>query len=754
MSKHASRPMKGQHPSRAEREDGHRTAHERKQRVLTHGSPSGVASIAGAVVVKDGDLFFLSDSLGRVPVSGRHGFGLYYHDCRFLNGYELHFGDTLPDVLASTAEQGYSALFELANQVVPLGDGKTLPKERVAVRWMRVADGKALAVHEVLTFRNYGVSHVDLPVSFHFGSNFEDVFIVRGLIAEELGTVHPPRWTDDGVLHFLYDGSDGVHRGLSIHLSPAPRRTDGSMGCFDLSLDSQETREIHISLAVAESKDADEVKPRARQAGDPERVAESLRGSQREWLEEHAEVSSDDPHLDHVIRRSMMDLRMLRTRLRDREFFAAGIPWFVTLFGRDSIITALQTLAYDHTIAEQTLRLLASYQGSEVNDLKDEQPGKIPHELRVGELATRGSIPYTPYYGSVDATPLFLVLLGRQARWSGDLSLFHSLRDNVERALKWIAEYGDADGDGYVEYESGTEHGLVNQGWKDSGDAIVNADGSLARPPIALVEVQGYVYLAKMEMADLHQRAGEADRAAQLRKEAAALRERFNRDFWLQDRGFYALALQKDDAPCAVLTSNPGHALWTGIADEEKAGMTVEKLVGDDMFSGYGVRTLSTSERRYNPVGYHLGTVWPHDNSILAAGFRRYGFDREALGIFDGVRDAATHFSHLRLPEVFAGYPREAFGTPVHYPVACHPQAWAAGAIPFLLQTLLGLEPDAFEGRLRVVRPILPERVRTLEIRNTRVGKGCVDLRFRNRDGGTDVEVLAAAGVDVVVDDG
>jgi glycogen debranching enzyme len=713
-----------------------------------------VASISGAVVVKDGDIFFLSDSLGRVPVSGRHGFGLYYHDCRFLNGYEIHLGDTLPDVLASTAERGYSALFELANQVVPLGDGKTLPKERVAVRWMRVADGEQLAMHEVLTFRNYGVGHVDLPVSFHFASSFEDLFIVRGLIAEDLGTAHPPRWTDDGVLHLLYDGSDGVHRSLSIHLSPAPDRTDGSTGSFHLSLDSQETREIHVVLAVAESKDPDEVKPRARLSSDPEGVAASLGRSQKEWLAEHAEVSSDDPNLDRVVRRSMMDLRMLRTRLRGEEFFAAGVPWFVTLFGRDSILSALQSLAYHHTIAERTLRLLAGYQGSDVNDLKDEQPGTIPHELRVGELAARGAIPYTPYYGSVDATPLFLLLLGRQARWSGDLSLFHSLRDNVERALDWIAEYGDIDGDGYVEYESDTAHGLVNQGWKDSGDAIVNADGSLARPPIALVEVQGYVYLAKTEVADLYERAGEPERAARLRKEAAALRERFNRDFWLEDRGFYALALQKDGAPCAVLSSNPGHALWSGIAHGEKARAMVERLVGDDMFSGYGVRTLSTAERRYNPVGYHLGTVWPHDNSILAAGFRRYGFDREALGIFDGVREAATHFAHLRLPEVFAGYPREAFGTPVHYPVACHPQAWAAGSVPFLLQTLLGLEPDAFERRLRVVRPILPERVRVLEIRNTRVGKGRVDLRFRNRDGGADVEVLAADGVDVVVDDG
>jgi glycogen debranching enzyme len=493
MSTHASREMKGQHPGPSDKHGEHQSAHERKQRVLTHGTSSGVPSITGAVVVKDEDLFFLSDPNGRVPLSGRHGFGLYYHDCRFLNGYELHFGNSFPDVLAATAERGFAALFELANQVMPLGDGKTLPKERVAVRWDRVADGKDLALRELLNFRNYGVSHVDLPLSFHFGSAFEDIFIVRGLIAEDLGTMHTPFWTDDGVLCFLYDGSDGLHRSLSIHFSPAPAGTDGSVGYFHLSLDPQQEQQIRVSLVVAESESAEEVKPKPQRKGEPERVSGWLHSSQKEWLKDHATVCSDDRRLDQVIRRSMMDLRMLRTQLRGQEFFAAGIPWFVTLFGRDSIITALQTLAYDHTIAEQTLRLLASYQGTEVNDWKDEQPGKIPHELRVGELARRGAIPYTPYYGSVDSTPLFLILIGAHARWTGDLSLFHDLQDNVERALKWIAEYGDVDGDGYVEYESDTEHGLVNQGWKDSGDAIVNDDGSLARPPIALVEVQGYV---------------------------------------------------------------------------------------------------------------------------------------------------------------------------------------------------------------------------------------------------------------------
>jgi glycogen debranching enzyme len=728
-------------------------AHARKQRVLTHGSPSGVASIAGAVVIKDEDLFFLSDASGRVPLEGRHGFGLYYHDCRYLDGYEIRLGDTFPDILAATAERGYCALFELANQLLPLGPDTTLPNERVAVRWERVADGDALTLRERLTIRNYGVSHIDLPISLRFASHFDDVFVVRGLITEELGQVRPPEWTDDGILWLRYDGSDGLHRSVSIRITPTPDQGDDGVARLLLSLDSQESVEIRVAIVVAESEDPEKVKPRVRSGEDDEVGGDSHRSSQQSWLESHASVTTDDPALESIVRRSLIDLRMLRTSLRGQEFFAAGVPWFVTLFGRDSILSALQTLAFDGPIATQTLRLLAGFQGTEVDPWRDEQPGKIPHELRVGELARRGAIPYTPYYGSVDATPLFLILLTEQARWSGDLSLFHELRENVDRALTWIDEYGDVDGDGYVEYRSDTEHGLVNQGWNDSGDAIVNGDGSLARPPIALVEVQGYVYAAKLGIAELCERAGDPDRAARLRAEAARLRERFNRDFWLEDRGFFALALQGDKRPAAVLSSNPGHALWTGITDEEKSRRSVVALACDEMFSGWGIRTLASSERRFNPVGYHLGTVWPHDNSIMAAGFRRYGADEAALRVFEGIRGAASHFAHFRLPEVFAGYPSDDFERPVSYPVACHPQAWAAGTIPFLLQTLLGLQPRGFDHALHVVRPILPHRVNTLELRGVQVGGGRADLRFHRHDHGADVEILEADGVEIVLED-
>ncbi len=389
-----------------------------------------------------------------------------------------------------------------------------------------------------------------------------------------------------------------------------------------------------------------------------------------------------------------------------------------------------------------------------MNDWRDEEPGKILHELRVGELAKLNEIPHTPYYGTVDATPLFLILIGRHATWTGDLSLFKELRDNVERALTWIDQYGDADGDGYVEYKSDSGRNLVNQGWKDSGDAIVNEDGSLARPPIALVEVQGYVYLAKTLIADLYQRAGETDRAQQLHRQADELRTRFNRDFWLEDKGCYALALQAKQERVTVIASNPGHALWTGIADADKARRTVQRLMADDMFSGWGIRTLSSQEQRYNPISYHLGTVWPHDNALIAAGFRRYGHDQAARRVFTGLIEAALKFKHYRLPELFAGFSNTEYSVPVYYPVACHPQAWAAGSAPHMLETFLGLTPEGFDHRLRIARPLLPDYVDRVEVRDLKVGAATVSLRFeRTSDDATAVNVLEKQGeLDVIVE--
>ena len=382
-----------------------------------------------------------------------------------------------------------------------------------------------------------------------------------------------------------------------------------------------------------------------------------------------------------------------------------------------------------------------------MSEWRDEQPGKILHEYRVGELAHLNEIPQTPYYGSVDSTPLFLILVAEHAKWTGKLSLFLELRQHVDRAFEWMRKYGDESGSQYLEYTSQSKAGLGNQGWKDSGDAIVNADGSLATPPIALVEVQGYVYLAKVSSAELYERSGAKDAADRLRAEAHELHTRFEKEFWLKDKGIYALALQAGKQPAAVVSSNAGQLLWSGMADPARAKKTMERLMSKEMFSGWGIRTFSKGESRYNPVGYHLGTVWPHDNSIIAAGFRKYGFDNAACQVFAGIVDASKHFERRRLPEVFAGFSRDQFPIPVRYPVACHPQAWAAGSVPFMLESLLGLVPNAFENRLQILRPVLPDFVQSLELQRLRVGKSTVDLRFsRGSDGNLSTEVMKVHG--------
>lgn len=726
---------------------------ERKQRVLTQGQPALVGNIADAVTVKNLNLFYVIAPDGQLPVKGDHGFGLYLNDCRFLRGYEIRIADAAPLPLATSAEQGYRALFELTNPDLHLDEGKLVPKEKLGVRWERVLDAEQTTVHERMTLRNFGEEAYELPVTLLFHAGFEDVFNVRELLKGAPGKSAAPDWRD-GRLQFVYHGADGLRRTVTIQFSPAPHAMKECAATFRINVPPRSSETITVSIILGEeAEETSGKRPMPQQFTSVDDLAVGLREDSENWTRQHTKLQSDSLLLNSVVDRSLRDLGTLRSQLEDRFYIAAGVPWFVALFGRDSLIVALEMLAFQPNIATETLRLLASYQGRSVDRWRDEQPGKILHELRVGELANVGEIPHTPFYGTVDATPLFLLLLGRLADWTGDLALFDELRDPVERALAWIAEYGDISGNGYVEYQSESEKGLVNQGWKDSGDAIVRADGNLATPPIALVEVQGYVFAAKHAIARLFERAGEHERAVRLRSEADALKARFNRDFWCEEQGTFALALEAHGRQAAVVSSNPGQALWTGIADENKAHRSVARLMKDDMFNGWGVRTLSTAERRYNPVGYHLGTVWPHDNALLAAGFRRYGEDEAALQVFTAIMEAAMHYRHHRLPEAMAGFPRGDFQVPVRYPVACHPQAWAAGAVPFLVSTCLGLEPDGFVDQLRIERPLLPDFVDRIRLCGLRVGRGSADLEFRRTSEGTDVVVHGMHGglkVDVV----
>lgn len=755
-------------------------ARRRTERVLTKQRAAITQSIAEALVIKDGDLFFLSEPDGKVPLDGAHGCGLYYHDCRYLDGYEMRVANTDLEVLAASAAAGRGAVHELTNPDIRLAGGRLLEKEDLGIKLERTIDGERLTLHDELTIQNFTQQAVALPLAVTFRTAFDDIFEVRGAHPERIGRADRPAW-HDGALRFVYHGVDGVRRELRIQCSSKPDETKETTGVFLVRAEPRSAWTLHIDVQVIEGDQQTHriaatdgahrlahgrpQRDGAKRTG-PGSITHNGRGRASaatilgrsvsvsdDWHTQRARIDSGSPILNAVVDRSFRDLRILLSQLRDKLYFAAGVPWYVTLFGRDSLISALEALAYDPRIAEQTLRLLASYQSDTLDEQRDAEPGKIPHELRFGEMARAGELPDYPYYGTIDATPLFLIVLGAHADWTGDTRLFQELRGNVERALEWIDHYGDRDGDGYVEYNSTAKKGLANQGWKDSGDGIVNSDGTLAEPPIALVEVQGYVYKAKTAMAALYRRIGDSDRADRLAHDAASLRARFNHDYWLEDAGFFALARQREGRPVAAVSSNPGQALWCGIIDNQKALQTAARLMRDDMFNGWGVRTLSAAEPAYNPIGYHLGTVWPHDNALIAVGMRRYGFDESFHRIFAGILDAAAYFPNHRLPEVFSGFTRSEYGVPVKYPVACHPQAWAAGAVPYMITATLGLWPQAFDRRLAIVRPILPSFVSHLELFGLRVGDARVDLRFEHAErGAARAEVLKVDGeLEVVI---
>ncbi len=710
------------------------------------GSLGRPTNIANAVVIKDQDLFVLCQNDGSIPLENQQGFGVYYHDCRFLDGYELTIGNTRLNALVSNSEHGYMAEFELTNRDLNTPGNAPIKKQSVGVRWQRMIQASKLSVQDIITCTNFTIEPLHLALSFVFAANFEDIFQIRGFHPTKSGRRKSPVWHRDA-LFFGYAGADGLQRSVSIRISPHPTGRHHSGADVSLCVPPHKSATVHLSIRLTESSGKKPAIAIPISSQSAVTLRKQLHQGAEEWFRGHCHVESSNPRLNRVFEGSIRDLGSLRSFLDGEEYFAAGLPWYGTLFGRDSILSALQTVAFRPKISEQTLRLLARYQGKETNDWRDEQPGKIMHELRVGELAHLNEIPQTPYYGSVDSTPLFLILMARYANWTGDLSLFQQLRPSIDSALDWINRYGDITGHGFLQYSSKSNHGLGNQGWKDSGDSIVNADGTLAAPPIALVEVQGYVYLAKRSIAELYERSGDSDAARRLRAEAHELKSRFERDFWLEGKKTYALALQAGMKPAAVVSSNAGQALWSGIARPDRARRTVEHLMSEAMFNGWGVRTLSSEERRFNPVGYHLGTVWPHDNSIIAAGMRRYGCDQEACAILDGIVCASEHFEHFRLPEVFAGFSRKQFPIPVRYPVACHPQAWAAGSVPFLIESLLGLVPRGFEGRLEIVRPVLPSLVNHLELKRLQVGKGSADIRFERRpDGLVDTHVMRVHG--------
>lgn len=700
--------------------------------------PPAPTDIRDVETIKHEDTFLLCDRFGDIDPDSPAALGLYFRDTRFLSCWQLRVEGGRPLWLHSEADRNYSLLVETTlpfENVNPEGKSR---KENIQISRHRWLEG---GMRERVRFQNYGSTERVLDVELAFGADFLDLFEVRGVAREERGKLLEPQVAKSGVT-FAYDGRDGVRRSLEIAFDAAPDSIDSSRGVWRLALQPRKAAEIAVS-----------VRPRA---GGHEPAADSHDDLERAyslWRRRCTRFRVSNIQLQRYLDRAILDLRMMQTHAPDgTPALDAGVPWFSTLFGRDSLITAYQTLAVNPDLAKGTLVALARLQGTKVDDWRDEEPGKILHELRLGELAGTGEIPHTPYYGSIDATPLWLVVLAYVWNWTGDTEFITQMWPHAERALEWIDRYGDYDGDGYVEYRKKSDRGLDNQGWKDSFDGILHEDGSIPEPPIALCEVQGYVYDAKRRVAKVARSLGHTDLAAELEAQARGLRERFNRDFWMNDLGTFAVALDGEKEQVRSVTSNPGHLLWSGIVDPPQAARLARRLMAPDMRSGWGIRTLSAMNPGYDPIGYHTGSIWPHDNSLIAHGLMLRGFYEESSRVIDELALAGAFFQGARWPELFCGYSRNEVPVPVQYPVACRPQAWATGASLLMIRSYTGMTADAPNGTLQIVRPNLPPWLERAEIIGMRVGQARVDLAFTQAAGTTAVQVLRKEGdLDVVV---
>jgi glycogen debranching enzyme len=684
--------------------------------------------LADRVILKHNDVMFVSDLAGDVPAGNDAGLGLYRSDSRFLSTYELRLNGRRPILLNHGVDRAYVATFQLSNPVLETPHaGTAIRKQSLSLRRTRFVHN---GVHERIGLQNCNRHPIEVELELRFDADFLDIFEVRGYRPERpMGTPEAPLKTETG-LTFGYRGRDDVRRSTEIVFDPVPHLDRGT-ACVTVQLAPQEKYVLLVDMLPL----LGDGQPEADFHFDP--ALDALERKYQAWNASCTRLGTDNEQLDGgLIWRNLEDLRVLCDDRPTGLYPTAGVPWYAVPFGRDALITSIQTLALNPDLAVGSLRYLAKHQGQTVDRYREEEPGKIPHEFRFGELANLGQIPHTPYYGTVDATPLFLVLLVELLAWTADVDLLSELTPNVMAALEWIDRYGDLDGDGLVEYDQHGRIGVRNQGWKDSWDSLIEDHGEPAPLPVALVEVQGYVYHAKSGLARIFRRLGRAREAERLEAEAEALRERFERGYWMPDARFYAQALDRDKRQVVSISSNPGHCLWSGIVCRERASDVAARLIAPDMFSGWGVRTLSSKALSFNPMSYHNGSIWPHDNSIIAAGLRRYGFHDEAERIGRSVLEACMRFSDRRIPELFCGFARDTrfHAGPGEYLVSCSPQAWGAGALFHFLQVMVGVDVDMFEKRLRI-DPLDTSLYRRLRVEGMRVGDGEVDFTVECGDG-------------------
>ena len=688
-------------------------------------------------VLKQGDTFAVFDRHGDIGPLGAGAQGLYHQETRFLSSLVLKLNGSRPILLSSSVQDdNLQLIVDLTNPDININGRLIVPRgalhiSRSMFLWNAVC-------YERLTVTNYTLSPIEASLSLQFDSDFADVFEVRGIKRQRRGRrLHDS--VEDCRATLSYEGLDGVVRGLSLECSPQPKRLTGNGLELDVGLEPQAEMSYSLmsSCHIAE--------PRVSSIS-----YECAFKEAQAWVDRCktgcCEIFTANEQLNDWINRSLADLRMLTSDTAQGPYPYAGVPWFSTAFGRDGIITALETLWFDPSLARGVLQYLASTQATEIDTYSDAEPGKILHETRKGEMARLREVPFARYYGSVDSTPLFVLLAGAYYERTGDLDFINSIWPNVELALEWIDKYGDADGDGLVEYAKRSPQGLDQQGWKDSRDSIFHVDGSLAEPPIALCEVQGYVYAAKRCAASIAKALGHNFRCGVLEDQADAVRKRFEQAFWCEEISTYALALDGRKAPCRVRASNAGHCLFTGIASPERGRMVAQSLLAPPLYSGWGIRTLGTAEARYNPMSYHNGSVWPHDNALICHGIARYGLSNAAVQVLTGLFDASILLDLHRLPELFCGFARRPHEGPTLYPVACSPQAWSAATVFMLLSACLGIEIRGGAGEVRFNRAVLPESIPEIKLSNLRVGRGSVDLAIQRFKENISVNILRREG--------
>ena len=686
--------------------------------------------------LKYGDTFAVVDTYGDIGAVAGEADGLFHNDTRFLSQLELLVDGQSPLLLGSNLRDDNSLLsVDLTNPDF-FADGRiVLQKDLLHIsRTMFLWRGHA---YQRLAVRNHADRTIALSLTVLYRSDFADLFEVRGLRRRRRGRATQRVIGNDRAL-LLYTGLDGAARSTTLTFDPPPNELIPGKALYRLELAPREKRPLFVVVGCNQPADQPVV-------SFPTGLL-SARRELRQATREGTSIETSNDILNEILCRSVADLHMLMTDTPQGRYPYAGIPWYSTTFGRDGLITALQMLWCDPSVARGVLRRLAAYQAVKTDPVSDAQPGKILHEMRGGEMAALQEVPFGLYYGSVDATPLFVLLAGLYAERTNDLSTITELWPAIRAALTWIDGSGDADGDGFLEYRRATEHGLINQGWKDSYDAVFHADGRLAEGDIALAEVQGYVFAAKTVIARWARRLNRVDEAVRLEADAEQLAERFDKAFWCDDLGTYALALDGAKRPCRVRTSNAGQLLFTGIVPATRAAQVAEGLMGPRFFSGWGIRTVAKAEARYNPMSYHNGSVWPHDNALIALGLARYGLKRSVAQLFKGLFDAATYMDLRRLPELFCGFQRQRSRGPTLYPVACSPQAWAS-ATPFsLIEASLGLEIDSRHHEVRFHHPQLPSFVDEVTVHNLQVGEGSADIKVRRHGDDVSLEVLQTRG--------